>query len=123
MTASLEELRQRRGEIYQGGGKERIEKQHAKGKLTARERLGLLLDEDTFQESNLFMEYNKTETTEQQSMPGEGVITGFGIIDNRPVFVTSQDFTVAGGSVGAASSRQRMPGDRCGIAIARRRCR
>jgi methylmalonyl-CoA carboxyltransferase large subunit len=106
MSAHIEELRKKRSELYLGGGKKRIEKQHEKGKLTARERLGLLLDPETFQESNLFMEFNYGDFGEAQPAPGEGVVTGFGIIDNRPVYVASQDFTVAGGSVGAAHAKK-----------------
>ena len=100
-------LRQRKARLYQGGGPARVEKQHAAGKLTARERLGLLYDEDTFQESHLFVEHRCTHFgMETQPLAADGVITGVGIVDKRPLYTASQDFTVAGGSVGEGTARK-----------------
>lgn len=104
MSEKIQYLREKRGEICKGGGEKRIARQHEKGKMTARERLGCLFQPDTFQESNLFMDY--TPGQPDTSMPGEGVVTGFGIVDGRPVYVASQDFTLAGGSVGEAHARK-----------------
>ena len=82
-----------------GGGAERIERQHAAGKLTARERLDLLLDPDSFVELDAFV---TTTNGRDESFLGDGVVTGHGSIDGRPVFVFSQDFTVFGGSLSEA---------------------
>ncbi|MBT3223058.1 MAG: acyl-CoA carboxylase subunit beta, partial [Proteobacteria bacterium] len=83
----------------------RIDKQHRAGKLTARERLGLLFDDDTFHETDLFVGHHCVAMAGKE-LPGEGVVTGSGFVDERPVFVASQDFTVAGGSVGAGTARK-----------------
>ncbi|MCB9523488.1 MAG: acyl-CoA carboxylase subunit beta [Myxococcales bacterium] len=100
-------LRERRQALYAGGGAARIEKQHAQGKLTARERLGLLFEADSFQESHLFMRHRATHFgLDKQAMPAEGVVTGVGQVDGRPVWVASQDFTVAGGSVGEGTAHK-----------------
>lgn len=83
-----------------GGGKERIEKQHASGKLTARERIELLLDKGSFEETGSFVEHRSRDFgLDKQKFLGDGVITGFGKIHGRPVYVYSQDFTVLGGSL------------------------
>lgn len=83
-----------------GGGKERIEKQHAKGKLTARERIELLLDEGSFNELGMFVEHRSTSFGLDKSLiPGDGVVTGYGTIHGRIIYVFSQDFTVLGGSL------------------------
>ncbi len=101
----IEELRTRKAHHYQGGGPQRIDKQHAAGKRTARERLGQLYDPDTFQETHLFMKHRCVEFGMQdKELPGEGVVTGCGLVDGRPVFAASQDFTVAGGAVGEATA-------------------
>ena len=101
----IDELRKRRARLYKGGGDRRIAKQHEQGKLTARERLALLFDPDTFQESHLFMKHRCTQFgMEGKEMPGEGVVTGVGAVDGRPAYAVSQDFTVAGGSVGEANA-------------------
>ncbi|CAM9372570.1 unnamed protein product, partial [Heterosigma akashiwo] len=93
----LEEVRE---QSLLGGGEVRIAKQHQKGKLTARERLTLLLDKDTFREWDAFKSHRCTEfDMETQQIPGDGVVTGHGTINGRPVFVFSQDFTVFGGSL------------------------
>src|SRR3989449_1244363 len=97
----IEELRQRKALAKEGGGKDRIEAQHAKGKLTARERVGLLLDPGTFVETDAFVEHRTTDFgLDAKRFPGDGVVTGHGTIDGRTVFVFSQDFTVFGGSLG-----------------------
>jgi len=86
-----------------GGGADRIERQHAMGKLTARERLELLLDPDTFVELDAFVTHRSTEFGLADNKPlGDGVVTGHGRIDGRKVFVFSQDFTVFGGSLSEA---------------------
>lgn len=106
-TGKLDELHRKRAQHYLGGGEKRIAQQHKKGKLTARERLGLLFDEDSFQESHLFMKHRCVEFGMQgKEMPGEGVVTGVGMVDDRPIYAASQDFTVAGGSVGEANAKK-----------------
>ena len=83
-----------------GGGQTRIDKQHSQGKLTARERIELLLDEDTFQEIGMFVTHRATSFgLDEQKFPGDGVVTGYGRIHGRLVYVFSQDFTVLGGSL------------------------
>ena len=100
MSSSIPELERRREAARLGGGEKRIEAQHAKGKLTARERLDILLDEGSFEELDMFVEHNCTDFgMEEQRIPGDGVVTGSGTIDGRLVFVFSQDFTVFGGSL------------------------
>jgi propionyl-CoA carboxylase beta chain len=100
MSANIEELERRRDAARLGGGETRIATQHAKGKLTARERLEVLLDEDSFEELDMYVEHNCTEFgMEANLIPGDAVVTGSGTIDGRLVFVFSQDFTVFGGSL------------------------
>tara|TARA_B110000977_G_C11051791_1_gene482614 strand:+ start:633 stop:2165 length:1533 start_codon:yes stop_codon:yes gene_type:complete len=100
MQSNLDELEQRRARARKGGGDARIVKQHEKHKLTARERLALLLDEDSFEEWDMFVEHRCTDFgMETNKVPGDGVVTGYGMIEGRPVFVYSQDFTVLGGSL------------------------
>mgnify|MGYP006078418473 FL=1 len=100
MQSNLDELEQRRARARMGGGDARIAKQHEKHKLTARERLALLLDEDSFEEWDMFVEHRCTDFgMETNKVPGDGVVTGYGMIEGRPVFVYSQDFTVLGGSL------------------------
>ncbi len=90
-----------------GGGSDRIEKQHEKGKLTARERLDLLLDEGTFVEQDMFVTHRTTAFgMEEQQILGDGVVTGYGRIEGRLMFVYSQDFTVFGGSLSEAHSEK-----------------
>ena len=97
----IRELRRRRAEAKLGGGKERIDAQHKRGKLTARERLEILLDPGSFVETDLFVVHRTTDfDMETRKIPGDGVVTGYGTIDGRLVFVFSQDFTVFGGSLG-----------------------
>ena len=96
----IQQLETKREEARLGGGDRRIKAQHAKGKLTARERLDVLLDEGTFEEFDMFVEHRETEFgMAAQKVPGDGVVTGFGKIHGRLVFVFSQDFTVFGGSL------------------------
>jgi propionyl-CoA carboxylase beta chain len=96
----LEELRHRQAQSEQGGGPERIAQQHRKGKLTARERLDLLLDEGSFVELDRFVTHRATDFgLAEQKIPGDGVVTGYGRIAGRLVYVFSQDFTVFGGSL------------------------
>ena len=95
-----ETLKNMRNEALLGGGKERIAKQHEKGKLTARERIDLLLDKGSFEEIGAFVRHRSTDFgLEKQRTLGDGVVTGFGTIDGRPVYLFSQDFTVFGGSL------------------------
>jgi methylmalonyl-CoA carboxyltransferase large subunit len=97
----IKKLRETKKRLMMGGGEKRIEDQHKRGKLTARERIGLLYDPGTFQEMFLFAKHRATAFgMAGKEMPGEGVVTGAGAIEGRQVFVASQDFTVAGGSVG-----------------------
>ena len=96
----LSELAARRTSARQGGGLRRVEAQHAKGKLTARERVELLLDDDSFEEFDMFVAHRCTEFGMEQDRPaGDGVVTGWGTVNGRLVYVYSQDFTVFGGSL------------------------
>jgi propionyl-CoA carboxylase beta chain len=100
MKDILQELDARRREARLGGGERRIEAQHAKGKLTARERIELLLDEGSFEEFDMFVAHRCTDFgMEEVKMPGDGVVTGWGTVNGRQVYVFSQDFTVFGGSL------------------------
>ena len=88
-------LEDKRAKARQGGGDKRTAAQHAKGKLTARERLELLLDEGTFEEWDMFVEHRCSDFgMADNRLPGDGVVTGYGMINGRLVFVFSQDFTV-----------------------------
>lgn len=103
----LADLEARRAEAHLGGGEARIQKQHAKGKLTARERIDLLLDRGTFQELGTFVRHQSRDFGMENSRPyGDGVVTGFGKIHGRLVYVFSQDFTVFGGSLGQAHAQK-----------------
>jgi len=96
----IRRLDEKRSQARLGGGERRIDAQHAKGKLTARERIELLLDPDSFEEWDMFVEHRCVEFgMAEQSIPGDGVVIGFGTINGRTVFVFSQDFTVFGGSL------------------------
>ncbi len=103
----ISELEQKRDRARQGGGQNRIEGQHGKGKLTARERLEVLLDPDSFEEYDMFVEHrcNHFGMTENH-VPGDGVVTGHGTINGRIVFVYSQDFTVLGGSLSETNANK-----------------
>ncbi len=100
MLAILQKLEAKRAAARAGGGQKRIDAQHAKGKLTARERLEVLLDEGSFEEVDMYVEHNCVDFgMDAQHIPGDGVVTGSGTINGRLVFVYSQDFTVFGGSL------------------------
>ncbi|HKL56292.1 MAG: acyl-CoA carboxylase subunit beta [Roseovarius sp.] len=102
MKDILQELEDRRGDARLGGGQKRIDSQHSKGKLTARERIDLLLDEGSFEEFDMFVAHRCTDFGMEDNRPyGDGVVTGWGTINGRQVYVFSQDFTVLGGSVSA----------------------
>ncbi|MFO1157580.1 MAG: acyl-CoA carboxylase subunit beta [Reyranellaceae bacterium] len=102
MQHLLEELERRRLAARQGGGKRRVEAQHAKGKLTARERIDALLDPGSFEEFDMFVEHRSIDFgMENQKIPGDGVVSGHGTINGRLVYVFSQDFTVFGGALSA----------------------
>ncbi|MDP4170048.1 MAG: acyl-CoA carboxylase subunit beta [Bacillota bacterium] len=103
----INELYDRRLEVELGGGDERIEKQHQKGKLTARERIELLVDRGTFVELNPFIEHRSSDFgLEDQKGPGDGVVTGYGKVNGRPIFLFSQDFTVFGGALGEMHAKK-----------------
>ncbi len=107
MQSIDQQLQERRLAARTGGGQARIDKHHARGKLTARERLEALLDEDSFKESDMFVEHRCVDFGMQdQKIPGDGVITGWGTINGRLVFVFSQDFTVFGGSLSEAHAEK-----------------
>ncbi len=100
MSSNIAELEKRREAARMGGGQKRIDAQHSKGRLTARERLDVLLDEGSFEELDMYVEHNCTDFgMEATKIPGDGVVTGSGTINGRLVFVFSQDFTVFGGSL------------------------
>ncbi|MCB0833234.1 MAG: acyl-CoA carboxylase subunit beta [Bacteroidetes bacterium] len=100
MDKKVEVLRKLKQEALLGGGEKRIEAQHKKGKLTARERLELLLDENSFEELDMLARHRSNAFGLAKERPlGDGVVTGYGLIDGRPVYVFSQDFTVFGGSL------------------------
>ena len=100
MKDVLSELETRREEARMGGGQRRIDAQHARGKLTARERIDLLLDEGSFEEFDMFVAHRCTDFgMEKQRPAGDGVVTGWGTVNGRQVYVFSQDFTVFGGSL------------------------
>ena len=103
----IAQLEAKRAQARLGGGEKRIAAQHGKGKLTARERLELLLDEGTFEEWDMFVEHRCADFgMEQQKIPGDGVVTGYGMINGRLVFVFSQDFTVFGGALSEAHAEK-----------------
>ncbi|KAF0105240.1 MAG: propionyl-CoA carboxylase beta chain [Hyphomonadaceae bacterium] len=100
MKKTIEELQSKRAQAEEGGGIKRVEAQHAKGKLTARERLEILLDEDSMEEYDVFVEHKCTDFgMEKTKIPGDGVVTGHGTINGRLVYFFSKDFTVFGGSL------------------------
>jgi len=107
MKDKLEDLRQMRAKAKMGGGPERVADQHARGKLTARERVDALLDRDSFQELGRLATHNISDFgMANKKFPGDGVITGFGKIDGRRVAVYAQDFTVLGGSFSEVQSHK-----------------
>jgi propionyl-CoA carboxylase beta chain len=107
MKNKLDELEQKKAEALLGGGKKRIESQHAKGKLTARERIALLLDEGSFEEIGQLVTHRSSNFgLDKQVFFGDGVITGYGTVNGRTVYVFAQDFTVFGGSLAEAHAEK-----------------
>jgi propionyl-CoA carboxylase beta chain len=107
MLEILQKLEQKRSAARLGGGKRRIDAQHAKGRLTARERIELLCDEGSFEEWDMFVEHRCSDfNMETQKVPSDGVVTGYGTINGRLVFIFSQDFTVFGGSLSEAHAEK-----------------
>ncbi|MCL4153774.1 UNVERIFIED_CONTAM: hypothetical protein GTU68_014858 [Idotea baltica] len=107
MKDILQQLDDRRADARLGGGQKRIDAQHGRGKLTARERVHLLLDEGSFEEFDMFVTHRCTDFgMEKQKPAGDGVVTGWGTINGRLVYVFSQDFTVLGGSVSATHAKK-----------------
>ena len=107
MQNNLAELDRRREQARAGGGPKRTAAQHAKGKLTARERLDILLDEGSFEEFDMFVEHRSHDFgMEKQRVPGDGVVTGWGTVNGRIIYVFSKDFTVIGGSLSKAQAEK-----------------
>ena len=107
MHEIIRQLEEKRERARMGGGERRIQSQHDKGKLTARERIELLLDPGSFEEWDMFVEHRCSDFgMEEQSIPGDGVVTGYGTVNGRLVFVFSQDFTVFGGSLSGAHAEK-----------------
>jgi len=107
MTEILNELEMRRQKARLGGGQTRIDAQHSKGKLTARERIEILLDAGSFEEFDMFVMHRCSEfAMDTVKHPGDGVVTGWGTINTRLVYVFSQDFTVFGGSLSESHARK-----------------
>ena len=106
-TTSSNNSNSKRAAARLGGGEKRIDAQHDKGKLTARERIELLLDEGTFEEWDMFVEHRCSDFgMADNKIPGDGVVTGYGMINGRLVFVFSQDFTVFGGALSEAHAEK-----------------
>jgi propionyl-CoA carboxylase beta chain len=107
MKHIIDELEKRRANARIGGGHARVEAQHKRGKLTARERVELLMDEDSFEEFDMYVEHRATDFgMDKTKIPGDGVVTGWGTINGRVVFVFAKDFTVFGGSLSEAHARK-----------------
>lgn len=107
MKEIIAKLEQKRERAKLGGGQKRIDAQHAKGKLTARERIEILLDPDSFEEWDIFVEHRCTDfAMDENKVPGDGVVTGYGTVNGRLVFVFSQDFTVLGGSLSETHAKK-----------------
>ena len=107
MQDILERLEEKREAARAGGGARRVDAQHRRGKLTARERLELLLDPGSFEEWDMFVEHRSLDFgIDEQKVPGDGVVTGYGTVNGRLVFVFSQDFTVFGGSLSEAHAEK-----------------
>ncbi|HWJ02402.1 MAG TPA: carboxyl transferase domain-containing protein, partial [Verrucomicrobiae bacterium] len=103
----LQELEARRAEVRRGGGEKRIQRQHKAGKMTARERIDILLDPGSFVEVDTFVQGPPPDfTKEDDEQLGEGVVTGYGTINGRLVYLFSQDFTVYGGALGEKHSQK-----------------
>ncbi|MCL2887610.1 MAG: acyl-CoA carboxylase subunit beta [Betaproteobacteria bacterium] len=107
MQEIIDELEKRRAQARLGGGQKRIDTQHAKGKLTARERIEVLLDTDSFEEWDMFVEHRCADfAMDKTHIPGDGVVAGYGTINGRLAFVFSQDFTVFGGALSEAHAEK-----------------
>src|ERR1700751_1403527 len=107
MKDIVEKLEARRERAREGGGKARIEAQHKRGKLTARERIALLLDKGSFEEIDMFVEHRAADFgIDQTRIPGDGVVTGWGTVNGRTLFVFAKDFTVFGGSLSEAHAQK-----------------
>src|SRR5438874_7823471 len=108
MKDILEKLELRRANARLGGGQERIDGQHKRGKLTARERVELLMDKDSFEEFDMFVQHRATDfgMDKGAKIPGDGVVTGWGSVNGRTVFVFAKDFTVFGGSLSEAHAQK-----------------
>ena len=107
MTEIIAELERRRADARLGGGERRIEAQHKRGKLTARERIDLFLDENSFEEFDMYVEHRCTDFgMEDQKFPGDGVVTGWGTVNGRVVYVFAKDFTVFGGSLSETHAKK-----------------
>ncbi|HEY4847702.1 MAG TPA: carboxyl transferase domain-containing protein, partial [Methylocella sp.] len=107
MKPTFERLAERRARALRGGGAQRIDAQHGRGKLTAQERIELLTDPGSFEDSGMFVEHRATDFgMDQRRAPGDGVITGSGTINGRAVFVYAKDFTVFGGSLSEAHAQK-----------------
>ena len=107
MKDVLKELERRRDIARAGGGQARIDAQHARGKLTARERIEVFLDEGSFEEFDMYVEHRSTDFgMEKSKIPGDGVVTGWGTVNGRPVFLFAKDFTVFGGSLSEAHAEK-----------------
>src|SRR6478752_4124400 len=107
MKEMLDKLEQRRERARAGGGQARVEAQHKRGKLTARERIDLLMDKGSFEEFDMFVEHRATDFgMEKTKIPGDGVVTGWGTVNGRTVFVFAKDFTVFGGSLSETHAKK-----------------
>src|SRR5271169_4948941 len=107
MKDMLARLDRRRARARLGGGQQRIKAQHAKGKLTARERIDLLLDHGSFEEFDMFVQHRCADfDMEKTKIPGDGVVTGWGTVNGRTIFVFAKDFTVFGGSLSEAHAQK-----------------
>jgi acetyl-CoA carboxylase carboxyltransferase component len=107
MQDKLQELDQRRAALTQGGGQREVDRQHQRGKLTARERLAIFLDPDSFFELDLWAKPRPTGfDLDERELPGDGVITGYGNVNGKPVCVYAQDFTVLGGTMGSTGGKK-----------------
>ena len=105
MRELVTELETRKAKIHEMGGERRIARQHERGKMTARERIEVLLDEGTFQEIDALVNHRCTDFgMEERRVPGDGVVTGWGEVDGRRIFLYSQDFSVEGGSLSATNA-------------------
>lgn len=113
-ASKLEKMLKMKEKISLGGGAKRIEKQHEKGKMTARERLEYFFDAGSFVEIDAFVQHRCTNFgMDKQDLPSESVVTGYGMIDGRLVYAFSQDFTVTGGSLGEMHAKKYVKQWRC----------